>query len=106
MNLIDWRRNDFLSAARRPFNLDLIYTSDFTKSEVQAPLVLRAESASAGYFLHLLLTFPDQPELCVNSATIAFAPLQLKFDPLVGGRHFVLIKQERTSLVGDNSIEC
>ena len=59
MNLIDRRRDNSLRTAGRPFNLNLIDTSHFAETEVETPLILRAKSAAAGHFLHLLLTFPE-----------------------------------------------
>ena len=59
MNLINRRRDNFLRTARRPSNFNPIHTRNFAEAEVQTPLILGAESAAAGYFLHLLLTFPE-----------------------------------------------
>ena len=72
---------------------------------MQAPLILRRESAAPGNFLHLLLAIPEQRDLRADRAAIALRSFQLKFDPLVLRRHRVLVNQQRPSLIGDDHIE-
>src|ERR1700761_535997 len=72
---------------------------------MQPPLVLRAEPASSGNLLPLLLSVPEHSNIGADRTPIAAASNQIKFDPLIPRIHVVLIQQNRSLLVRDHRIQ-
>ena len=99
------------ASARRPCRS----SRRLPEAEVQAPLVLRAESRSARDLLHLLLAVPEHGDLRADRAAVACTrsaaasdrqrALELELDPVAARRDLVAIEQQRTALVGDDDVE-
>src|SRR5271163_181370 len=72
---------------------------------MQPAIILGGKAAASGDLLRLLLSVPEECDLCADCAAIAGGAFELKFDPLVGGRYRVLVEQERALLIGYDNIE-
>src|SRR5262249_8636273 len=88
-------RSDGLCFPCWPSYFDAINGRRLPQAEMQSTLILRAESAAARHFLRLLLTVPEQTNLCADGAAIARHAFQLEVDPFVIGRDRVFVKQRR-----------
>src|ERR1700677_4688269 len=102
MYLIERRRGQILNFSRWPANLDAVDLSRLAQSEMQPALILRAEAAAAGDFLHLPLSVPVKRHLRPDRTSITPRSFQLKLNPLVGPRHRVLVEQQRPILISDH----
>src|SRR5690349_12246276 len=81
MDFVGLRGVDGLRFARRPANLDAVHLRVFPESEMQPPLVLRAETAAAGHLLRLPLAVPENSHLRADGAAIARRAFQIEGDP-------------------------
>ncbi len=97
--MIQPRRIDDLRPPGRPSDFHAIHARASADAEMKSALILRAESAAARNFLYLLLPVPEYPDLGSYCAPIAGAAFELKFDPLILWRYFVLIQQQGTPLI-------
>src|SRR3954471_423921 len=86
-------------------NFNVIHSGAWADSEVQAALILGAESAASRDFLNLLLAVPEKTHFSPYSAAITGAALQLKLDPLISCCDLIFIDQQRGSLVRCYRIE-
>src|SRR5688572_27440923 len=68
-------------------------------------LILRAEAASARYFLRLLLSVPEQTNLGADCASIALRAFQIEGDPAIIGCDRVRVQERGAFLIRDNDIE-
>src|SRR5918911_905786 len=99
MNSPRLRRFYRLRLTRRPANDGLLNARVLAQSEMEATLVLGAESAAARHLLHLLLPVPKQPHLSANRAAVARRPLKLEADPAVLGQGAVFVDEQRPFLI-------
>jgi hypothetical protein len=75
------------------------------QAEVEPPLILRAEAASARNLLQLLLPVPEYADFGADRAAVAFVPFQAEFDPVISRIDVVHIQQNGSVLVSDYSIK-
>src|SRR6476659_7984391 len=99
MNPIGRGRGQSLPHAGWPANLDTRDIGGWTETEVQPPLVLRAETTTARHFLNLLLSIPEHPHLRADSASVALHTLEIELNPMAAGRDCVFVEQQWRPLI-------
>ena len=72
---------------------------------MQTSLILGTKAAATRNLLHLLFVLPKQTDLGANGASIAFCAFQLKFNPRIGRRDLIFVKQHGPSLICNYGIE-
>src|SRR5262249_39840904 len=105
MNFVGLRRANGLCFPGRPANLDPVNARAFAQTEMEAPLILRAEPTATRHFLRLLLSVPKQAHLRADGAAIALRAFQLEGDPFVVRRDGVFVEQRWAFLIRDHHVE-
>src|SRR6202040_4473525 len=96
---------DRLCFSGGPADDGFFHLRKFPKAEMQAALILRGETATAGNLLNLMLTVPEKRDLRSDRAAVAARAFEFKLDPLVFRRDGVLVDQQRAALVGHHHIQ-
>src|SRR5690606_26256655 len=99
VQLTGFGSGDRLHTTRGPADLDPLDPRIRTEAEVQGPLVLRAEAASATHFLHLDLSVPVHRYPRADGARVALPAGQIESDPVVPRRSKIPVDEKRAALM-------